>query len=226
MYFGNDLTGNESLYEIYRKSARADIEVVKGYIRSDVLLTRRESFDFLFKVYVAGDMSDVSCVGSSNIDRDTAKFYARYFLKLTDMLEEGYSSKSIRKFFDGCTRDAWWKGISNGRYTVSYDDMNGVIYVTLKKHGKGFYRAPISNKRDLKMVCAGYVSYLVAETEIEKDRGFFSEYLINEVNRYVKGLGTVIYVDRRKHNLKDSLTKDEIVRNTDCKIVNFKASNY
>lgn len=216
-----------TLFELYRDSARENIRTVKKYLEKEVLLTRREIFDFLFKVYSVGNMMDATLVKASSLDKCLIRYYASAFLKLTEVMEEGYSMRSVKSFFNGCTRNAWLNGISNGRYHVSYSDKNGVIYVTLKKGRKGVYQAPIEDVDDMVSIGAVFVSYLASELEDEdKDKSFVADYLLKEIKRYEDGKGTKVYVDKRKHNLKDTLCWVETSKEEGSKIVSFKAVNY
>ena len=215
-----------TLFETYRTSARENIRTVKKHLESEVLLTRRESLDFLFKVYTCGDVKDEKFVKVSKEDKNLIKFYSKFFIKLTDILDEGYTMKSVKKFFDSCAHAAWMSGVSNGRYKVTYSDKNGTIYVTLTKGKKGIFKAPIDDIDDMVSIGAVFVSYLGSELEDEnRDREFIADYLLIELKRYEDGKGTMVYIDRRKHDLKDTLCGVRVDRDEASKILSFKVVN-
>ncbi len=223
----------DTLFDIYRISAKQCIRKVNDYISNEVLLSRREKFDYLFKVYSCGSLADAKKVDATSADKVLAKYYAGAFLRMTDFSETGYSLKEVKKFFSTYVFNAWTKGISNGRYKVAIEDKNGVIFATLKKGSKGLYKAEIRDVDDLVVTGSVFIAFLGSELEDEdRDKEFIADYLIREVSRYKDGKGTKVYVDTRKHNLKDTFLKDEKnildsveVKKESEKVVSFRVAN-
>lgn len=201
------------LFEKYKVSANLNVKKVEKAVRSGALLTRRESFDSLFKMCVTGNTKKFRLIDMDKFDKDLAKFVACYFLKIVDFNEYGYSFSSIKKFVSGILFRAWYDGISSSRCKAVYADKDGVLGIKIIRFGSAVLSFKVDSIDSLLDMCTQLISYLTSDSEVE-DKKFLANYIYVEVSRYLLGNPTKIYVDKRKHSLGDAIKAAEKEVNT------------
>lgn len=218
----------ETLLTTYMNSSKDCVKRVAMVSAGvEVVLTRREMFDHMFKLIVTGKKDKVGiCDTLSRVDRTLAKFYASEFLKITEVIDGGkYSFSWVRKYLRDAQISAFMSGVADRKYKLSYRDENGVLYILVSHRGKALYEFKIDSFDICIKSCVAIVSFIASDLEMEDDKEFIEDYLYTETERYRAGKGTQVYIDTRKHNLGEMLRAQRRAEKLDGeeKIVEFKA---
>lgn len=192
-------------YENYLLSLRENISTVSKAVRSGVVLTRLEQFDFLFKKelsIIEGIRSKRTILNKvynniTSIDYRLANFYAEGFSKVLKTIEEGYTVKGVSKQFKSFVRNATSKYIYSHKIKVGVNDLNGKVSLTIEKaDSKEVY--DINNMNDYIKVSLYLLSMLGSSDE--KDNGYrewFNSYLSKEFNRIDSELKAEAFIEKK-----------------------------
>ena len=210
---------------LYCKSAKRCIDEVETAMHGGAVLSRRESFDALFKEYVTGygRMLDVKR-GMRRKDKRAAKFYALQFVKTAGWVEDGYTFSSVKSFVNQMLWLAWCKGLSTSIYRATFYDENSVFTIDILNGFNLIHSYTVTDLDSLLEMSISLASFLVSEGESEYKK-FFEGYLFQEFGKYLFKQDTKVYVDRRSYALGQVLDRQSAVasnREKSGKVVKYK----
>ena len=203
-------------YIAYSDGASENVKKVEEMIRKGAVISRCEGFDVMFKAFVSGEnrINLRKDLGISIFDRDLAKFYAKFFMKMLDF-REGYSFQMVKSFTRQLLREAWLGGLLRRKYSVRFDDKNGVLRAIVHRGSKDTYEFLLHNKREVIIYAIAMISVIGSDDEIE-DFEFFCEYIYNEYQKLDTGIKPEVYTDKLDRGLKYMLRADKIRRSANA----------
>ena len=198
-------------FESYSNGAADNVVKAEAMLKKGIKTTYREGFDILFKAFVSGEnrLNLRKDLGLNSCERDLAKLYAKYFLKILDM-HEGYSFKQVKNCAHQLITDAWLGGLLFRKYKVNFEDRNGVLMATVKRGSKDKYEFQMHDEYEVAMFMITLVSLIGSDPADEEDISFYRDYIYNEYEKLLHMEKPEIYTESMDYGLKYMLKAEEI----------------
>lgn len=205
-------------YEIYLASLKKNIAEINRAVKSGVILSRLERFDYLFKKELASieglinrrNLLNRVVNSMSDCDYRIADFCAKGFRDIMETAKTGYTVKGVSKQYKSYIKMAESRYICTDTVVAHVVDLNGKITVTIATDS--FEEVlHISNIEDYIKVSLRLISILISLEE--SDMGYkewFSKYLFNEFSKVEEGVESEVFIERKPiaKDLKSYMVKD------------------
>ena len=209
-------------FDSYVLGIEESLQKVDEAVKSGAYLTKMEVFDYNFKSVLCKVGESKSFL--SDVEFRASYFYARFFKKMMELKQCGYTFEDVEKLFRVmCTR-AMQLRLSYGKSVYCWN-RDGAVYVEVKNKSESVHTFEILNRTDLCKACIVVLAYFA--TDRVKDielKSFMESYLMEVFNKIAAGEKPEPYIYRGlAKSLKNELNKIKDVKEDGKKVIEFKA---
>lgn len=209
-------------FDSYVLGIEESLQKVDKAVKSGAYLTKMEVFDYNFKS-VLGKVGESKSF-LSDVEFRASYFYARFFKKMMELKQYGYTFEDVEKLFKVmCTR-AMQLRLSYGKSVYCWN-RDGAVYVEVKNKSESVHTFEILNRTDLCKACIVVLTYFATDRvkNIEL-KSFMESYLMEVFNKIAAGEKPEPYIYRGlAKSLKNELNKIKDVKEDGKKVIEFKA---
>ena len=181
-------------FDSYVLGIEESLQKVDEAVKSGAYLTKMEVFDYNFKS-VLGKVGESKSF-LSDVEFRASYFYARFFKKMMELKQCGYTFEDVEKLFKAmCTR-AMQLRLSYGKSVYCWN-RDGAVYVEVKNKSESVHTFEILNRTDLCKACIVVLTYFA--TDRVKDielKSFMESYLMEVFNKIAAGEKPEPYIYR------------------------------